>query len=387
MLMLIAACALTGLAVSALMTAFMRRLAPRLGLVDHPNARKVHAVPTPLGGGLAILCGVLLPLVGAQAVVWLAASNAIPASWLPPELSEHLPGIMYRTPQLWTIILAGLVISALGLADDLKNLKWQPKLAVQLAVACGVVAGGVRGTLFVDIPWIGWGLTVLWIVVLTNAFNFLDNMDGLSAGIGLIAAVIFAVIMLTGTGQPHWFVAVFLFLLAGSLGGFLFHNWPPARIFMGDTGSCLIGLWLACMTVVGTFYDYGRTGILGAGILGATDAGGPTGTHVILAPLCVLSVPLYDFCSVVLIRLSQGRSPFHADKCHFSHRLVELGMSRKQAVLTIYLITLTTGLGGLLLYQVNDWPGALLVFLMVACTLAVIALLETAARAAAKQTP
>jgi UDP-GlcNAc:undecaprenyl-phosphate GlcNAc-1-phosphate transferase len=249
-----------------------------------------------------------------------------------------------------------------------------------LAVACGVVAGGVRGTLFVDIPWVGWGLTVLWIVVLTNAFNFLDNMDGLSAGIGLIAAVIFAVIMLTGTGQPHWFVAVFLFLVAGSLAGFLFHNWPPARIFMGDTGSCLIGLWLACMTVVGTFYDYGRIGLLGT-----TGESGPAGTHVILAPLCVLAVPLYDFCSVVLIRLSQGRSPFHADKCHFSHRLVELGMSRKQAVLTIYLITLTTGLGGLLLYQVEGWPGALLVFLMVACTLAVIALLETGARSAAKQ--
>jgi len=382
MLLLIAACALAGLVVSVVTTALMRRLAPRWGLVDHPNSRKVHIVPTPLGGGLAILCGVLLPLVGAQLVVWLVLRNAIPSGWFPPELSEHLPGIMYRSRLLWTIMLAGIVISALGLVDDLRNLRWQPKLAVQLLVACGVVAGGVRGTLFVDIPWIGWGLTVLWIVVLTNAFNFLDNMDGLSAGIGLIAAMIFAVIMLTGTAQPHWFVAVFLFLLAGSLAGFLMHNWPPARIFMGDTGSCLIGLWLACMTVVGTFYDYGRVGFLET-----SDVAGPTGTHVILAPLCVLAVPLYDFCSVVLIRLLQGRSPFHADKSHFSHRLVELGMSRKQSVLTIYLITLTTGLGGLLLYQVEGWPGALLVLSMVACMLAVIAILETAARSAAKRNP
>ena len=378
MLLLIAACALSGLVVSTLTTAIMRRLAPRLGLVDHPDSRKVHVAPTPLGGGLAIACGVILPLAAAQFIVWLVAQDAIPSDWLPPVLTKHLPGMMYRSPLLWTIVVAGIVISALGLVDDRRSLNWQLKLAVQFVVACGLVAGGVRGTLFVGIPWIGWGLTVLWIVVLTNAFNFLDNMDGLSAGIGLIASVIFAVIMLTGTAQPHWFVAVFLFLLAGSLAGFLFHNWPPAKIFMGDTGSCLIGLWLACMTVVGTFYDYGRSGIPGS-----TSAAGSTGTHVILVPLCVLAVPLYDFCSVLLIRLSQRRSPFHADTSHFSHRLVELGMSRKHAVLTIYLITLTTGLGGLLLYQVDGWPGALLVLLLVLCMLAVIAILETAARSAA----
>jgi UDP-GlcNAc:undecaprenyl-phosphate GlcNAc-1-phosphate transferase len=134
---------------------------------------------------------------------------------------------------------------------------------------------------------------------------------------------------------------------------------------MGDTGSCLIGLWLACLTLVGTFYDYDR------------------GTrHVILAPLCVLAVPLYDFCSVMVIRLSQGRSPFHADKSHFSHRLVEMGLSRANAVRTIYLVTLTTGLGGMLLYEVPGWTGALLVMALVACVLAVIAILETVGRSA-----
>jgi UDP-GlcNAc:undecaprenyl-phosphate GlcNAc-1-phosphate transferase len=276
-----------------------------------------------------------------------------------------MAGVSLRSGQLWSIVAAGLVIAALGLIDDLSGLGWQQRLAVQLFVAGGLVAGGVRGTLFVEIPWIGWAATVLWIVVLTNAFNFLDNMDGLSAGIGLIAAAVFAAIMLGGTALPHLFVGGFLLLLAGALAGFLVYNWPPAKIFMGDTGSCLIGLWLACMTIVGTFYEYGQTG-----------------THVILAPLCVLAVPLYDFCSVVLIRVSQGRSPFHADKCHFSHRLVELGMSRGQAVLTIHLITLTTGLGGVLLYQVDGWQGAILVMLLVVCMLAVIALLETAARSA-----
>jgi UDP-GlcNAc:undecaprenyl-phosphate GlcNAc-1-phosphate transferase len=365
MLVLIAACTLSGFAVSTAVTALLRRLAPAWGLVDQPNARKVHVVPTPLGGGLGIVIGVLLPLAAAQIAVWSIGRGLLPTGWMPAELAEHLGGISFRSGQLWSIATAGGVIAALGFIDDLCALKWQPKLAVQLVVACALVAGGVRGTLFVSSPWIGWGVTVLWIVVLTNAFNFLDNMDGLSGGIGLISATIFAAIMLTGTGRPHLFVAGFLLLLAGSIAGFLVHNWPPARIFMGDTGSCLIGLWLACMTVVGTFYDYGQSG-----------------THVILAPLCVLAVPLYDFCSVVVIRLSQGRSPFHADKCHFSHRLVELGLSRSQAVLTIHLITLTTGLGGGLLYKVEGWPGAILVMLMVVCMLAVIAILETAGRRA-----
>ena len=365
MLLLIAGCMLSGLVVSTLATSLARRLAPGWGLVDQPNARKVHSSPVPLGGGIAIVSGVLLPLAAGQGLVWYLSSEPTPPAWLPAVLAAHLPGLASRAGELWAIVAAGLVISALGLIDDVKALRWQPKLAVQFAVAGGLVAGGVRATLLVDTPWIGWGASVLWIVVLTNAFNFLDNMDGLSAGIGVIASAIFAAIMLRGTAQPHWFVAGFLLLLAGSLAGFLVHNWPPARIFMGDAGSCLIGTWLASMTIVGTFYHYGETG-----------------THVILAPLCVLAVPLYDFCSVVIIRLSQGRSPFHADKCHFSHRLVELGLSRTHAVMTIHLITLTTGLGGLLLYQVEGWPGAILVLILVACMLAVIAILETAARRA-----
>ena len=120
---------------------------------------------------------------------------------------------------------------------------------------------------------------------------------------------------------------------------------------------------IASMTVVGTFYEYEKTP-----------------PYVMLAPLCVLAIPLYDFCSVMIIRLSEGRSPFHADKCHFSHRLVELGLSRRDAVLTIHLATLTTGLGGLLLYQVSNWAGALIVVALILCVLAVIAILETAAR-------
>jgi UDP-GlcNAc:undecaprenyl-phosphate GlcNAc-1-phosphate transferase len=365
MLLLICGCLLSGLVVSTSVTAAMRHLAPRWGLVDQPNARKVHVVPTPLGGGIGILLGVVLPLSAAHALAWwLGEAGRVPA-WVPAELAENLKGFVARSGQLWCILTAGLIIASLGMIDDLRALGWKPKLLVQFTVAGGLVAGGVRATVFVEWPIVGGALSVLWIVTLINSLNFLDNMDGLSAGIGFIVSIVFASMMLLGTSQPHWFVAGFLLILAGALAGFLIHNWPPAKIFMGDTGSCLIGTWLACLTLVGTFYDL--------------DKGSK---HVILAPLCVLAVPLYDFCSVMIIRLSQGRSPFHADKSHFSHRLVEMGLSRANAVMTIYLITLTTGLGGLLLYRVPGWVGASLVMALIACVLAVIAILETVGRTA-----
>jgi UDP-GlcNAc:undecaprenyl-phosphate GlcNAc-1-phosphate transferase len=134
---------------------------------------------------------------------------------------------------------------------------------------------------------------------------------------------------------------------------------------MGDTGSYFIGLLMACATLLGTYYDY---------------SGAPGSRHVILAPLCILAIPLYDFTSVMIIRTLQGRSPFHPDKSHFSHRLVEMGMRPRTAVLTVHLATLTTGLAGLLLYRVSDWSGALLVVGLVICVLAIVAILETVGR-------
>lgn len=363
MTLLVMVCLFSGGVVSVTATALIRRHAHQWGLIDKPNARKVHTIPTPLGGGIGIWLGIIVPLLAMELLVWWLARLPELPDWLPQDIVKNLSGVRLRSVQLWSILLAGTVISVLGLIDDLRNLPWQPKLLVQLLVACGLAASGVRATVFATQPWIGWFLSIVWIIVLTNSFNFLDNMDALSGGIGLIASVMFAIVMLTATNEPRWFVAGMLLILAGSLGGFLFHNAPPARIFMGDTGSCLLGVLLASLTIVGTFYDYGRSG-----------------RHVILAPLCILAVPLYDFSSVLLIRLSQGRSPFHADKCHFSHRLVEMGLSRRQAVLTIHLLTITTGLGGLLLYQVQTWTGAGLVCGLILCLLVVIAILEFAGK-------
>ena len=169
-------------------------------------------------------------------------------------------------------------------------------------------------------------------------------------------------ILLLMVREAHWCVAFGLLILSGSLSGFLVWNRPPASIFMGDSGSNLIGFLLATLTVTGSFYQ--RSG----------------SRHVILAPLCILAIPLYDFVTVILIRLKAGRSPFHGDKSHFSHRLVELGLRPARAVLTIHLATLMTGLGGLLLYKVADWTGAWLIIALICCILSLVSILETVGR-------
>lgn len=344
---------------SCAMTPVVRWLAPALGLIDLPGHRKVHVQPTPRGGGIAIFLGWAIPIIALSTLVAFAP-GALPNSlrelrWTSGESSQ-------RALQFTAIGIGAVVLFLTGLADDRWNLSWKFRLGLQLSVAVGVVLCGVRATVFVAQPWVGFGATVLWILVLTNAMNFLDNMDALSAGIGLIASMMFASILVLFVQDPAYDVAIPLVLLGGSLVGFLIWNRPPASIFMGDCGSNLIGFLLATLTVTGTFYQSSGS------------------RHVMLAPLCVMAVPLYDFCTVIFIRLRQGRSPFHGDKSHFSHRLVELGLRPAHAVMTIHLTTAMTGLGGLLLYKVSDWTGAAIVVSLIFCVLSVIAILETVGR-------
>jgi len=347
--------------------AVLRRFARRLGLVDHPDTRKAHAGAMPTAGGLAIWLGVVAPLAVGQLVLWFIATQADPPpAWLPDFIAPHLPGLWQQSSRLWTLLGGGTALMLLGLVDDRWGLAWWLRLAVQTLVAVVTVALGWRLSLFIDVPLLTGLLSVVWIVGLTNSFNMLDNMDGLSAGVAAIACAMLASVMLmapdpTGGGQPQLFVAGFLLVLLGSLLGFLWHNRPPARLFMGDAGSYLIGYLLATTTLTATF------------------AGRNVPGHAILAPLCVLAVPLYDTATVLVIRLRAGRSPFAADRRHFSHRLVELGMTPTQAVATIYLTTATCGLGALLLYQVNT-AGAIVILLLVACVLLLVTILETAGR-------
>lgn len=373
MIWLLAGALIPSFLVSWLMAFVVRRRAAQWGLMDELDERKVHTQVTPLGGGLAIWLGVVLPLVvGVGLVQLLMAARDGAFAWpalaqlpLPEIVERHLAGLATASGGLALGLGCATVMMLLGLADDLWELDWRLRLAVEFAVAMVVVAWGWRLSLFNDSLWLTAPVTVFWIVGLVNTFNMLDNMDGLSGGTAAIAAAMLAAVLLVApdptTHGPQLFVAGLLLALVGSSCGFLWHNRPPARLFMGDAGAYFIGFLLACCTILATF------------------SGGSLPHHAILAPLCALAVPLYDTASVVWIRLRQGRSPFHADKNHFSHRLVELGMSKPQAVLTIYLATATTGLGALLLHQV-DRRGAAVLLLLVLCVLALVAVLEAAAR-------
>jgi UDP-GlcNAc:undecaprenyl-phosphate GlcNAc-1-phosphate transferase len=347
----------------------VRCFGPRFGLVDRPGHRKMHARPTPTGGGVAIWLGVVGPFALGQIALWqlLAGGQGDAGVWglLPESIASHLPGLCEQSGRLWILLAGGTVLMVLGLIDDRRGLGWKTRLGVQTLVASILVLLGWRISLFIESPWITGPLSVLWIVGLVNSFNMLDNMDGLSAGVAAIAAALLAAVMLLAgdpaTHQPQLFVGGFLLVIVGALTGFLWHNRPPARLFMGDAGSYLVGYLLAMATLTATF------------------AGDDVPVHSVLAPLCVLAVPLYDTITVIWIRLRAGRSPFVGDKSHFSHRLVELGMTKTQAVLTIYLTTATCGLGALLLHQVRP-SGALVILLLVGCTLVLVGILETTGR-------
>jgi UDP-GlcNAc:undecaprenyl-phosphate GlcNAc-1-phosphate transferase len=340
---------------------YIRRAAARWGLMDVPGARKGHAMPTPLGGGLAMWLGVCMPLAIGQVILWWIARGTIPLSMLPELAQLHSQGLLEQSGKLWILLAAATAMMLLGLADDLRGLSWQLRLGVQSAVAALLAWQGWRVTLFLDVGWLTVLLSMVWIVAMTNAFNMLDNMDGLAAGVALIAAVILAAVVLVAPSSeahgPQLFVGGFLLVLSGSLAGFLWHNHPPARIFMGDAGSYFIGFCLAAATISGSF------------------AGSGLPRHAILAPLCALAVPIYDTLSVVVIRWREGRSPFVADNSHFSHRLVAMGLSKKQAVWTIYLATGTCGLAALVMHQVNRF-GAFVLVALVVCVLTMVAILE-----------
>jgi UDP-GlcNAc:undecaprenyl-phosphate GlcNAc-1-phosphate transferase len=362
----------------AMLTAWMaawivRRYGMRWGLVDRPGPRKIHAAAMPTGGGLAIWLAVVGPFAVGQAILAALplahhlppAASGLAAMRLPAFIETHLPGLWQQSPKLWLLLAGGSVLMVLGLWDDRFGLGWKIRLAVETAVAAAMVLAGWRMTLPFDAPVLAAALSVVWIVALVNSFNMLDNMDGLSAGVAAIAAGMLATVMLLApdprTNQPQLFVGGFLLVLVGALLGFLWHNRPPARLFMGDAGSYFVGYLLAMSTLMATF------------------AGASVPKHAMLAPLCVLAVPLYDMASVISIRLRAGRSPFEGDKSHFSHRLVELGLSKTQAVLTIYLATAACGLGAFLLHEV-DAAGACVILLLVASMLVLIAILESAGR-------
>ncbi len=344
--------------ISNILTYLAIKIAPKVGFVDMPSGRKVHTEPIPYGGGLAIILSVSAVIGGVVALA--TAMSASPDEFGLGELMTAYAGgvsIIFKK-----LVFAGAGAAALmvmGILDDKRGLGAVPKLVIQIAVAALVVYAGMSVTVF--LPWkaAGWAITVAWLIFVMNSFNLLDNMDGLSAGVAAIIAAVFFVVALE-TGQV--FSAEILAVFLGAVLGFLVFNLPPARIFMGDTGSYFLGYVLGLTAVVFTFVPKEKE---------------TTSLMPLALPFILFAIPFYDTVSVVLIRLREGRHPFDADKRHFSHRLTDLGMNKSEAVAAIYLATLATAFPALYLYHLNFYSllGAVVQALLV---LMVIAILEHA---------
>jgi UDP-GlcNAc:undecaprenyl-phosphate GlcNAc-1-phosphate transferase len=335
------------------LTPMCKRLSHQWGWVDQPDPeRKIHTSAMPLLGGVAVFGAFAANIVFNYLIVLpVAAQFDLSLGGL----QEHIAEAFAVWRKLLVLLAGGGAMVALGMYDDKHDLKAGAKLLGQVAIALCVVLVGVRITFFVANDFVSVVLSVLWIVTITNAMNFLDNMDGLCAGVGLVCAGLFG--LMAGI-QGQYFVCVLALALAGALLGFLPHNFKPASIFLGDAGSHFVGFMLAVLPLLATFCREG------------------TPTHLpVLIPVLVLAVPLLDMAMVMWIRMRRGPPAHVGDVNHISHRLVRLGLPQSWAVTLIYLVTLTLGLGATVLLW-SELAAATMIIIQAVCILAIVTLLE-----------
>lgn len=332
---LIAAFATT-FALSLGLTGMMRRLALRWDFVDEPGGRKQHETVTPQGGGIAIVLSSSGIIFGAALLAYIFHHGPQILD-LPASLARQSRGAASTLPLLLYILGGGLAIALFGLWDDLRPFSPVIKLLAQfIIVTIIVLTSGIRISLFIPFEPLQAAFTIVWIVLLTNSFNLLDNMDGLCSGVVLVCGISLLILTLQ-TGQ--YFIAGFTLAVLGAVLGFLFFNFPPASIFMGDTGSMFLGYMLATATCLSTFMSAAHTNFL----------------FPLLVPLLIFAVPLYDTGSVLLIRLHHRRHPLAGDRNHLSHRLLRLGLSPSRVLSTIILITIATAMGATVPYGAPLW--------------------------------
>ena len=325
---------LSALVLSVVGTPLVRRLAISIGVVDQPNARKVHAHPVPLLGGIAIYGGVVLTLV-----LWSGGGS--------PFLRE-----------LGFIFLGATIVVICGALDDKWGLSASLKLFGQVLGCIAIIYGGVRVQLFGE-PALNIALTMLWVLGISNAINFLDNMDGLSGGITAVASAFFLQLAVLNS---QVLVAALSAALLGACIGFLRHNFVPTRIFMGDTGSLFLGFVLAVLGIKLRF-----------------PANSPVVTWMI--PVVVLGLPVFDTTLVIVARLRRRVNPFNTPgRDHISHRFVALGASKREAVLMCYMVAGGFGIIATMLTQASVREAYALVVLLLLLAVSAIWWLERRAR-------
>jgi UDP-GlcNAc:undecaprenyl-phosphate GlcNAc-1-phosphate transferase len=321
---------------SFLLTALMRKLAARIGFVDKPGGYKRHERPMPFGGGVVVCLVTCCTVLGATLLAhfWKQHPSLFP---MPEVIAEDIGLAAGRLPLLLCILAGGLAMAVLGTVDDIRPVRPRTRLILQFVIATlVVVASGMRISAFVPNDIYQICVTVLWIVALTNSFNLLDNMDGVSATVAFVCA---GALLILALQTMQFFIAGFLLVLMGAVLGFLFFNFPPAAIFLGDGGSTFIGYMLATATISTTFLNKRQANPLFA----------------LLVPAIIFAVPLYDTLSVIAIRLYQGRPIMAGDRCHFSHRLQRLGKGPRRVLLTMGLMALATSIGATVPYGSSTW--------------------------------
>ena len=288
----------------------------RTGHVDEPGHRKIHDRPITLAGGLAVLTGILVPLLGAMLLLQIGG-------WPGAGLPEIRHGLGRRGLQLAAILAGATGMVVLGWLDDRHELRASAKFAGQVLIAALVAAAGVRITLFVESVWFSYIVTVFWILAAVNALNFMDNMNGLCTGLGAIGAASFGCIAVL---HGQYLVAILCLLACGALLGFLPFNYPEASAFLGDAGSHLVGFLLGVLAILPDFYSTKHPKY-----------------WAVLTPLLILTVPLLDMAWVVWRRWQRGQPFYLGDTTHLSHRLVQRGLSKTQAVAAIWAVAMVCG--------------------------------------------
>ena len=336
------------LAVAALIafiaTPVVKSLAFKVGAVDVPkDARRMHDHPIPRMGGLAIFLGFLLAVL-----IFVPLTSAMGNS-----------GAELLSVSTKGMLLGAIIIVILGVFDDIYDLPAKFKFVVQIIAAIvAAVSGNVIDVIsnpnvfsqnpWLELGWLSYPVTIIWIVAVTNAVNLIDGLDGLACGVSTISSMTMLVIALLVSEVN---VAVMMGALAGACLGFLPYNLNPAKIFMGDTGSTFLGFILATMSVQGMFKMYTIISFV--------------------VPFLMLGLPIFDTCFAFIRRIAHGQSPMHPDRSHVHHRLIDMGFTQKQAVGILYVISAILGLSAVILTT----SGALkaMIFLLAMCAAGIVA--------------